>query len=63
MNQVEQVMIQDLTQQVANLTVDRAAWRARALVAEEQLEQLQDDAEAEESAGDDTNDEVNDPDA
>lgn len=60
MNQVEQVIIQDLTQQVANITVDRAAWRARALIAEEQLEELQEDAEAEESAGDDMDNEVND---
>lgn len=63
MNKVEQVMIQDLSNQIANLSADRAAWRARALVAENQLEELAEDAEDEDTTddpGDDTDTEVND---
>lgn len=53
-NLVHQVMIQDLTSQIANITSDRSAWRARALVAEQRLQELA-EAESEESDGDDMN--------
>lgn len=62
MNTVEQLMIQDLSNQVANLAADRSAWRARALVAESLLEELDGAEGAEESddPGDDKDTEVND---
>lgn len=60
MNQIEQVMLQDLTNQVANLTADRAAWRARALVSEAALEEIAAaEGDAEDGPGDDEDTEVN----
>lgn len=56
---VEQMIIQDLSNQIAALTADRSAWRARAMSAEEQLEELANAAEGEDP-GDDKDTEVND---
>ena len=52
---MEGMVIQDLANQVAAITVDRAGWKARALKAEETLESLMaqeaDEAKAEAEEG------------
>jgi hypothetical protein len=54
---LEQVMLDDLSNQIASLTADRSGWRARALLAEKQLEELAQAAQ-DESSGDDLDTEV-----
>lgn len=53
---VDQVVIQDLSNQISSLSTDRSFWRARALLAEQKLAELE-DAE-DEAPGDDVNTEV-----
>lgn len=44
---MEGLVIQDLAEQVAALSVDKAGWRARALAAESQLQALKEETEDE----------------
>lgn len=44
------LVIRDLAEQVANTAIDRAAWRARALLAEDNLAKIQAAAEGAEAA-------------
>lgn len=46
---IESMVIDDLANQLAALAVDRSAWRARAVKAEETLAAIKAEAEAEET--------------